>query len=991
MCRKTILFIAILIALQVVPVGNIFAADVWWRGKAGNDSSDYRWSTANNWWGVLGADARPPGMGDNAYMDQREGGGPLYGTIDSNCPIDPNTGAVTCINLIVGDWSQDPCSGDRKATLDVNQQTLDVTGDLTIGNMDTIWWSTKATGDVNVVNGGKINVAGDMWVGREGIGNLNVRNGDVNIIGTLRCPGGPLAYYGDQRYRYGEGYITLYIGGTIKAADIYSYNEFGDIAKIDIRGGTLILNGDKVSQIADLMSQGRLQAYGGGGNILCDFDVTNPGKTTVTSTYDPNLASSPNPANYATGVSLSAQLSWAKSSAATSHDVYFGTSFSDVNTANHSSPPGIYKGNQTPDSNTTYNPGPLTPAQTFYWRIDEVSGTTYKGNVWRFTSMNPYIASAPNPSNNATAVLPEKMLSWTKGILANKHKVYLGTSFDDVNNAVTPTATTTEPNYTPGNLSFDQTYYWRIDEVNEANNNTWKGLIWRFTTLAYKTIDNFEWSSPPVSAVWIPYGGASVNRTISTPANDGNAMVVNYNNTGSPWDSEVNYALPSTAQLNKRDWSSGGVKILSISFHGDPNNINAVEQLYVTAIDSNSHNFTVAYFDSNDIGQQLSETWHRWVIDLKKFSDGGINLTDIRQLIIGLGDRNSPGTKGTVYFDNIRLYPSIWSNSNNNMAIRLSTGTNPNGADLDNDGSVDMNDFAIFARDWRESSYDINATALPDPDPDLLLWYKFDADDKASQLYVYDHSGHGYDGTLYGSSVGSHWDPCGYDGGTYSYDFNSTKSLYLEVPETAVADTNLGGHSTVAFWIKDYGQPDGKMLFQIGPSTGNRGNLQVWSGWTGDYTYICGEYPVTGYRDETFWGRYGYTNPGHILGQWTHYAFTKDHTTGIMRIYRNGEAVAEYKSASASTMPAVVYSQSFFTIGAWRYPDNVGGYYTGKMDDFRLYKRALSQGEIMSLAGVSSLTQPVLSSANLVADNQVNFKDLAIMVDLWLKQPLLWP
>ncbi len=1002
MCRKSTLFIVIFFALQVVLVCNAFAADVWWRGKAGTDSGDYRWSAVNNWWGVLGQPARAPGSGDNAFMDQQEGGGPLYGTVNPNCLNGPDDlNAVTCTNLYVADWSQDPCSGDRRVTLDVDNRTLDVTGDLTIGAMDTIWYSTKATGDVNVLNGGTVNVGGDLWVGREGIGYLNVRNGDVDIGGTLRCPGGPLPYYGDQRYRYGEGHITLYSGGTVEADDIYSYSESGDIGQMDIAGGTLILNGDRVSQIADLISQGRLYAYGGGGNIQCDYDVRNALKTTVTGTPgDSNCASSPSPGNYATGVSLTAQLSWKKADAnnAASHDVYFGTSFSDVNSANHTTPAGIWKGNQTPDSNTTYNPGSLIPSQTYYWRIDEVNSTTYKGNVWQFTVMNPYIASNPNPLNNATAILPERMLSWTKGTLANKHKVYLETSFSDANTANTPTATTTEPNYTPG-LSFDQTYYWRVDEVNEANNNTWKGLIWRFTTVPYKTINNFDayyptggGSHPWITDEWKAGGGATVGMTASTPANDGNAMVVNYNNT-SLYYSEVNYALPTSAQLNKRDWSSGGVKILSIPFHGDPNNINAVEQLYVTVIDVSNNSFTVSYFDSNDIAQQLNETWHRWVIELKRFSDGGINLTDVRQLIIGLGDKVSPGSKGTVYFDNIRLYPSIWSNSNNNMAIRLSTGTNPNAADLDNDGSVDMNDFAIFARGWRDSSYDINATAPPSSDPNfLVLWYMFDANDAASVYSVYDHSGHNYTGSIGGYNISSHWDPCGHDAnGTYSFDFNAPDRIYLVVPIAAAADVNLGGHSTVAFWIRDYGQPEGKMLFQIGPSTGNRGNLQVWSGWTGDYTYICGEYPVTGYRDEAFWGRYGYTNPGHVLGQWIHYAFTKDHTTGIMRIYQDGYAVAEYKEADANSMPALVQDSGFFTIGAWRYPDGWGGYYTGKMDDFRLYNRALSQGEIMALAGASSLTQPVLSSANLVADNQVDFKDLQRMVASWLKIPLLWP
>jgi hypothetical protein len=71
-----------------------------------------------------------------------------------------------------------------------------------------------------------------------------------------------------------------------------------------------------------------------------------------------------------------------------SHNVYFGTSFNDVNSANNSLPVGgVYKGNQALDANS-YDPGELEPGKTYYWRIDEVTynkrKAPRKGKVWSF-------------------------------------------------------------------------------------------------------------------------------------------------------------------------------------------------------------------------------------------------------------------------------------------------------------------------------------------------------------------------------------------------------------------------------------------------------------------------------------------------------------------------------------------------------------------------------------------------------------------------------
>ncbi|UCD50420.1 MAG: discoidin domain-containing protein [Phycisphaerales bacterium] len=105
-------------------------------------------------------------------------------------------------------------------------------------------------------------------------------------------------------------------------------------------------------------------------------------------------------------------------------------------------------------------------------------------------------ASNPTPADGAIDVPRDVLLSWTPGEFAESHDVYFGTALEDVNAAdrANPlgvlasqgqTATTYDPE---GILEFEQTYYWRVDEVNAAPDNTiFRGEVWSFTAepLAY--------------------------------------------------------------------------------------------------------------------------------------------------------------------------------------------------------------------------------------------------------------------------------------------------------------------------------------------------------------------------------------------------------------------------------------------------------------------------------------------------------------------------
>ena len=96
------------------------------------------------------------------------------------------------------------------------------------------------------------------------------------------------------------------------------------------------------------------------------------------------------------------------------------------------------------------------------------------------------LAGDPSPADEAADILRRVILSWSPGELAHGHNVYLGINFNDVNDADLAGAVSQGQDgnaYDAGRLDFGQTYYWRVDEVNGAPDNTvFKGDIWSFTT-----------------------------------------------------------------------------------------------------------------------------------------------------------------------------------------------------------------------------------------------------------------------------------------------------------------------------------------------------------------------------------------------------------------------------------------------------------------------------------------------------------------------------
>ncbi|MHC4120441.1 MAG: LamG-like jellyroll fold domain-containing protein, partial [Planctomycetota bacterium] len=196
-------------------------------------------------------------------------------------------------------------------------------------------------------------------------------------------------------------------------------------------------------------------------------------------------SSAPSPADGALYESTWANLSWRAGSSALSHDVYFGTSFDEVNDGAE----GTFVGNLAMTSQLVGfagypAPDGLTPGTTYYWRVDERNdadpNSPWRGDVWSFL-VPPMSAYEPAPADGAKFVFADTQLNWTTGMNAKLHYVYFGDNFDDVNNA-TAGEFVSSTTFSPGTLELGKTYYWRVDESNPPN-PTVKGDVWSFTII----------------------------------------------------------------------------------------------------------------------------------------------------------------------------------------------------------------------------------------------------------------------------------------------------------------------------------------------------------------------------------------------------------------------------------------------------------------------------------------------------------------------------
>jgi hypothetical protein len=577
-------------------------------------------------------------------------------------------------------------------------------------------------------------------------------------------------------------------------------------------------------------------------------------------------------------------------------------------------------------------------------------------------------------------------VSWQPGDYAVSHDVYFGTDLQAVTDANTsqhldvyirnqPLADTNYP--MPSKLELNRTYYWRIDEVNDSNEDSpWTGRVWSFRVANYITIDDFEsydfmdevidetWLDgtrglpvPP----WFEYvNGATVNLGASyavppDPVRRGKqSMVFGYDNSG--WGGMVPcYSEAERIFDSPQDWTEAEVEILTLYFYGDPlNDANSTEQMYV-ALNDGDVNGVVEYgqYMDEDMSEVRRDEWHEWNIGLADF---GVTLTNIERMYIGFGDRDNPveGGFGYVYFDDIRLYRRKC------IPARLKPDY-----DFNNDCIVDFGEIADLGEEWLRT--DVNfvdlGLSVDPPAAGPVAWWKLDENGGNTAGDAV--------GTNHGQIKGFYSWVTGYDGVNSALEFDGGKVV---VPDAAALRPQY--ELSVSVWLKYSDTPsnarvvvkgaDGKETFsvEVNPDRG--------------FTFVI--------RDVNN-ARHDLDNEEELWrNEWIHLAGTYD--ANIIASYVNGEP------QDFGTIGAILLSQDTNDLAIGNRAESFARPFEGAVDDVRLYNYGLSASEVRYLATDGTGYVPLRSQFNLyvrsVEEEVLNLKDLAMIAPAWLEQKL-WP
>ena len=364
-------------------------------------------------------------------------------------------------------------------------------------------------------------------------------------------------------------------------------------------------------------------------------------------------AEKPSPADGATGVTMPL-LQWSPGENAKLHSVFLGTS-AELTAADQIAARQPFA--------MVYVMKGLLPATTYYWRVDEIEAdgkTVNTGPVWSLTAQ-ALTAYLPSPANGAGDASTAATLAWQPGQAVVKHHVYFGNSLDAVTQGAASADKGTQEGttFTPGPLDSVTPYYWRVDEI-KADNSVAAGAVWSFTTCL--PVDDFESYNDDLDAkttifdTWIDgftngLSGSTVGNATAPFAEQKiihggkQSMPMDYNNVATPFYSEAEREFAPA-----EDWTVSGLDTLVLYIQG--RTANKASSLYVALADSSNKSAVVAYPDTRLV---TLARWIEWRIPLSDFA--GINLTKVKKMAIGVGQRTgaTAGGTGRIYVDDIQV------------------------------------------------------------------------------------------------------------------------------------------------------------------------------------------------------------------------------------------------------------------------------------------------------------------------------------------------
>jgi len=803
------------------------------------------------------------------------------------------------------------------------------------------------------------------------------------------------------------------------------------------------------------------------------------------------------PGDWVNNVPEATRVGWGQSPADTNgHRVYLGTNSAAIAAATPATAPTVaatYLGaidacnidvnialTKVFGSGWTFGgtaPGQLAFNHMYYWRVDEVNfgatvsgeannaitpGSPWKGEVWSFkTTSGKCLNPSPADDSNYPFDINKPSLKWSPGSLAcypptdsNGNRVYFGTDYDEVSEADTSTpiiyrgqvksASRLKASYllsslgTDYDLIPDNTYYWRVDAVNDTDVCVvYPGYVWKFRFSHEYYVDAFDVRSmgviPTGQPSWpwkIARAGNVLSQCRADASTQNGAALPLVTTPGLSWDSvaktmiyDFNNDYVTTghdgfaeARLDYPlgcDWTAGSIpagapKLLYVTFTGKAgNSIGPVyDRMYVMLEDIHGHQGKIAKLP--DVTDQAAEQLRhfRMVLSTDLNSPNDIQVVDmdkIRYMRLGFGDRCNMATlegprggSGTVTFDNIRLSQPI-------CYERYGPA-----ADFYDDCFVGGEDLGLFMDDWLLTGTQVDYPDAVPPAVAPVLWYDFNETDANGNLV--DNAGSG--GPAFDANVNTYvdglnlvqrnastWDAGGHIGRCINLVYG-TKS-FVNVPAAAIVPfADADGPNAVTFTCWIYMDPcavlpveEPGLINAADKSLAEEGGVKATELIKIECPTPKPPVKIVGplaYFEMTQLLQTEIKRPGDFGGRWNHYAFVKDSDANIMAIYENGAPV---KTLSTDIdRPLLLVVPKVLKIGA-RYGNN-WGFWPGKIDDFRMYNYALNANEIAYLATDGTKTRfiPLAEPTNLKSSTPeiVNFPDYAEFANQWLSEQL-WP
>ncbi len=174
------------------------------------------------------------------------------------------------------------------------------------------------------------------------------------------------------------------------------------------------------------------------------------------------------------------------------------------------------------------------------------------------------------------------------------------------------------------------------------------------------------------------------------------------------------------------------------------------------------------------------------------------------------------------------------------------------------------------------------------------------------------------------------------------------------VKYSSANDFNLSTSCTIAFWVNNTVNPNTELYFSLASK----------DYWHESAAFLLVEHAAADKCTFKFalqdkWVEYTNQSFAKPLfnGQWHHLAFVYDETTSVLKIYFDGaEVPTPGASGNLGLGKLNLKSATNLVVGGWNKHAGVSGPtdgwisgFSGKMDQFRLYGRALSSAEVLAL------------------------------------------